>query len=392
MKRSYQSILFATAIFLTTFSTTPAHAAGRTASSIPNTILNGKGAPSNSDGINGDFYIDTRSLLIFGPKTNGKWPAPQNLQGPIGATGAAGANGSDGKNGADGKTISNASATAGAVGPAGPQGERGLPGATGPAGPAGPAGPTGATGPQGATGATGASGSGGGTPGPTGPQGATGATGLTGPAGPQGLTGATGLQGEIGLTGATGPAGPTGLTGATGATGPAGATGATGPAGPTGLTGATGATGPAGTNGAIKAIAGTFTINDLSGGTGTSQAGSITGFKAGKNYVVRVKIFAYQPNDNSEYLLPLSVATSAISGTPNLTSKYLLSHSYSYRIGSIRYENSIDIDLTLDGSAVATDYGVTFTVTAGRGTAGTELVKFDGSFVAMEVQTISSTF
>ena len=154
MKRSYQSILFATAIFLTTFSTTPAHAAGRTASSIPNTILNGKGAPSNSDGINGDFYIDTRSLLIFGPKTNGKWPAPQNLQGPIGATGAAGANGSDGKNGADGKTISNASATAGALGPAGPQGERGLPGATGPAGPAGPPGPTGATG-TGPTGPTG---------------------------------------------------------------------------------------------------------------------------------------------------------------------------------------------------------------------------------------------
>ena len=278
MKRSYQSILFATAIFLTTFSTTPAHAAGRTASSIPNTILNGKGAPSNSDGINGDFYIDTRSLLIFGPKTNGKWPAPQNLQGPIGATGAAGANGSDGKNGADGKTISNASATAGAVGPAGPQGERGLPGATGPAGPAGPAGPTGATGPQGATGATGASGSGGGTPGPTGPQGATGATGLTGPAGPQGLTGATGLQGEIGLTGATGPAGPTGLTGATGATGPAGATGATGATGPAGPTGATGATGPAGMSEVSVVSISSFTLSTATafGGTTSSNFGNLS--------------------------------------------------------------------------------------------------------------------
>jgi hypothetical protein len=142
----------------------------------------------------------------------------------------------------------------------------------------------------------------------------------------------------------------------------------------------------------IKAITGTFTIADLSGIAGTSQSGSISGFKAGKNYVVRVKIFAFQPSDNSEYLLPLSVAASAINGAPAVTSKYLLSHSYSYRTGAIRYENSIDIDLTFDGSAVATDYGVTFTVTAGRNTSNAELVRFDSSFVAMEVQTISTTF
>jgi hypothetical protein len=190
-----------------------------------------------------------------------------------------------------------------------------------------------------------------------------GLTGATGPAGPAGPTGPTGPQGPIGLTGATGPQGAQGLTGATGATGPAG---------PTGSQGATGATGPAAANGVIKAITGTFSIPDLSGTPGTSQAGSISGFKAGKNYVVRVKIFAFQPSDSSEYLLPLSVSTSAISGTPTLTSKYLLSHSYSYRTGAIRYENSIDIDLTLDGTSVATDYGVTFTVTAGRNTSSGE--------------------
>jgi hypothetical protein len=142
----------------------------------------------------------------------------------------------------------------------------------------------------------------------------------------------------------------------------------------------------------VKAISGTFTISDLSGITGTAQAGSITGFKAGKNYVVRVKIMGYQPSDNSEYLVPMSLATSAISGSPAVTSRYLLSHSYSYRAGSIRYENSIDVDLTLDGSAVATDYGVTFTVTVGRNTSGAELVRFEASYVAIEVQAISTTF
>jgi hypothetical protein len=139
VKVSRKVVLFTIAILMTSTSQSSLSAAGRTAASIPNTILNGKGAPLNSLGINGDFYIDTRSLLIYGPKSKSKWPVPQNLQGPIGAAGAAGASGSDGKNGSDGK-VSNASITSG---PAGPQG---LPGAAGPAGPAGPAGATGAAG------------------------------------------------------------------------------------------------------------------------------------------------------------------------------------------------------------------------------------------------------
>ena len=95
--------LLTIAISISLTNPVPSSAAGRSATSIPNTILNGKGAPTLSTGINGDFYIDTRSLLIYGPKKNGKWPAPQNLQGP---TGAAGANGADGKNGNDGKNRS----------------------------------------------------------------------------------------------------------------------------------------------------------------------------------------------------------------------------------------------------------------------------------------------
>jgi hypothetical protein len=133
-------------------------------------------------------------------------------------------------------------------------------------------------------------------------------------------------------------------------------------------------------------------MTDISGPTGTSGGGSITGFKAGKSYLLRVKIFAFQPSDNTEYFLPLGLTSSVINGAPVLTSKYLLSHSYSYRTGSVRYENSIDIDITLDGSAVSTDYGVTFTIVAGRSTSTTELVRLDATFVALEVQTVSTTF
>ena len=353
MKKRPLSILFVIALTTSVFSALPANAAGRSATSIPNTILNGKGAPTLAVGLNGDFYIDTRSLLIYGPKKNGKWPVPQNLQGPTGAAGTNGAdgkNGNDGKNGSDGKTVANASTTSGPSGPAGPQGEKGATGATGPAGPTGPTGPQGATG---ATGATGSSGSGSGTP------------------GPQGATGAAGA------TGATGPAGPTGATGAAGATGSAGATGATG------------ATGPAGVS---KAVYGVLTIPDINGIAGTAQNGTIDGFKASKSYVVRVLIWTYQPNDSNENLMPLSISATGTNGTPTLVTKYVLSRSYSYRTGAIRYENSIQVDLVADGSASVTDFSIVLTITAGRSTASSALLRLEGSYTAVEVQSIASTF
>ena len=203
MKRNRKYIdVVATLLLTTLFSAcampiseaaTKPKSAGRTSNAISNTILNGKGAPLSTLGINGDFYIDTRSLLIYGPKKSNKWPVPQSLQGPVGAAGA------DGKNGSEGKTISNASNVAGPVGSQGEKGDRGEKGETGSAGAGGSPGAPGLTGAKGDTGATGASGGGGGTPG------ATGATGATGAQGSIGLTGLTGAKGETGTVGAMGP-------------------------------------------------------------------------------------------------------------------------------------------------------------------------------------------
>lgn len=165
--------------------TGPAGAAGATgatgaAGADGRTVLNGTIAPVDAQGTDGDFYIDTTTSTIYGPKAAGVWPAGVSLVGPAGATGAVGADG-----------------------------------ATGPTGPAGPMGATGATG-------------------------AAGVDGATGPAGPAGATGATGPQGLQGIQGPAGPQGPQGIQGPQGDPGPTGATGATGPAGPTGPTGAAG--------------------------------------------------------------------------------------------------------------------------------------------------------
>ena len=168
--------------------------AGRVTSTSANTIRSGKGAPTNSLGADGDFYIDLLKLDFYGPKTSGHWPSPLSLRGPAGTNGTNGSNGKSGSNGVDGKNgaTGEKGATSGIVGPAGATGPQGV------AGPAGPIGLTGLTGDVGPTGPAGPAGSQG-SPGGSGSKGAPGATGATG------LTGSQGIQGIQGATGATGP-------------------------------------------------------------------------------------------------------------------------------------------------------------------------------------------
>ena len=130
-------------------------------------VLNGAVAPT-TEGVDGDFYINTATSTIYGPKAGGNWGSGTPLIGPVGPIGVTGAQG-----------------PVGATGPTGPTGD---PGAQGPVG------ATGAAGPVGATGATGA----------------TGAQGIQGLPGPQGSTGAAGAQGPQGVPGATGPQGTAG--------------------------------------------------------------------------------------------------------------------------------------------------------------------------------------
>lgn len=76
------------------------------------TLLNGSGAPSDSLGVNGDFYYDPTAKTIYGPKASGSWPAgvtlqgdqgDQGIKGDKGDQGDAGTDGLDGNNGVDGQ-------------------------------------------------------------------------------------------------------------------------------------------------------------------------------------------------------------------------------------------------------------------------------------------------
>jgi len=191
---------------------TTVKAAGRVVTTVVNTILSGSAIPTKAIGIDGDFYIDTKNLNLYGPKVKGVWKIATSLkqaelksvttvvgeQGGIGATGA--------------------------TGPQGDKGDKGATGSTGVAGSVGLSGATGATGAKGNDGATGASGF----SGATGSIGATGAVGATGAKGDTGLTGAKGDAGTAGAKGDTGTAGAKGDTGTAGAKGDTGTAGAEG--------------------------------------------------------------------------------------------------------------------------------------------------------------------
>jgi hypothetical protein len=152
--------------------------AGRVATPGINTLLSGKGAPKSTVGIDGDFYIDTNKMNIYGPKVNGKWPSAVPMKG------APGTNGTNGTNGIAGATGAKGTSTTGSDGAPGLAGPAGSPGATGPAGSGSP-GATGAAGSNGASGSNGTNGTNGlpGSIGATGPKGDTGTVGLTGPSG-----------------------------------------------------------------------------------------------------------------------------------------------------------------------------------------------------------------
>jgi hypothetical protein len=187
-------------------------AAGPSPTTVINTILSGSGVPSKTLGINGDFYIDTKNLNLYGPKAKGVWKIATSLK-P--------------------KEPAIAAIVTGDIGPTGPRGDTGAQGDKGEKGITGDKGAQGALGVQGLTGSTGATGA-------TGFSGATGAVGLTGTSGVAGAKGDAGTQGIQGLTGTAGAKGDTGTAGAKGDTGTAGTTGSQGAKGDTGTAGAPG--------------------------------------------------------------------------------------------------------------------------------------------------------
>ena len=249
---------------------TTVKAAGPLITKVVNTILNGVGVPSKKVGINGDFYIDTKSLVLYGPKINGAWKNSTSLKQ------------------AEVKSVTTVIGEAGAIGDKG---------ATGNTGATGSVGLTGATGSTGLTGATGLAG----------------AAGIKGDAGTAGAAGAAGAAGVAGASGAAGVKGDTGLTGSAGATGSKGDTGLTGSAGADGVAGGQGAKGDPGASGVSVSYfldLGTWTLN-LSERFATSDSNAFVNLEAGSYTFEIMADGTFSPATTLAMTIGMQVITSA---------------------------------------------------------------------------------
>ena len=321
--------------FAATKSVIKIKSAGRTANSIPNTILNGIGAPTKTVGINGDFYIDTKNLNIYGPKKKNTWPAALSLRGIAGVAGTDGKSGTQGVAGPDGKTVTNTTTVPGTVG---------------------------------ATGLTGA----------------TGSVGTTGAAGANGLAGETGTAGVAGANGAAGETGTAGAAGTNGAAGAAGASGSAGPAGPPGPTGSTGATGAPGSAGATAISVFDLTpwrISTGAAGTGTFFA-VFPGLAPGKKYVFTIMINA------SRFAHPGEIKSSIQlnSGLPGLRSSVLSTFATynadsSALVSEIMFQGTITVGVDVDA--------IKLTVLDATGNSLSDPINFTGVAWLTEVGSIT---
>ena len=327
---------------------TTVKAAGPLITKVVNTILNGVGVPSKKVGINGDFYIDTKSLVLYGPKTNGAWKNSTSLKQ------------------AEVKSVTTVIGEAGTIGDKGDKGATGNTGATGSVGLTGAAGIKGLDGAKGSTGLTGAAGS-------TGLTGAAGSTGLTG------ASGATGAKGDTGLTGASGASGASGAAGAKGDTGLTGSAGADGVAGGQGVKGDAGAPGAAGISVSKFASLPNIAIATATSGNSTSE----TFFTADSDgdYTFEILV-AGSVQLTVEYKLNAEIVV----GTTAIVSQFAVaSDAITYANRSAGRQYGFHIVGAAAGVTAGTIFAVRISIQVG---AGTSTVYFTGRALINKVGSI----
>ena len=198
------------------------------------------------------------------------------------------------------------------------------------------------------------------------------------------LVGGGGSPGATGATGATGPASSQGVAGLTGSKGETGTAGSLGTTGVKGETGTVGATGPS------NVYKGTFSFPDISGSEGTSQIATLSGFKAGKSYLISIAIVTYQPTRNMDNSFPMGLAVTSNLGSATIWFAYQSASGISYRSGaaSDRFEYVTMVQITLDGSS-SVDFSINLQLSIGFDTT-IHLARSDATYVATLVGSIGT--
>ena len=87
---------------------------------------------------------------------------------------------------------------------------------------------------------------------------------------------------------------------------------------------------------------------------------------------------------------PLQISFAASTGSPTITTKYIVMRGSSYRTSSSRTEYSIFAKVIVDGSAVSSTFGLVATVTCGSTTSfDSARLTIAGDYVGQEVGSIN---
>ena len=324
---------------------TTTRAAGRVVTPVVNTILNGVGVPAKTIGIDGDFYIDTKNLVMYGPKVKGVWKTGTSLKQ------------------VDTKSVATVIGEGGAVGDKGDKGDKGATGNTGAAG------ANGATGSVGLTGAAGAAGA----------KGSDGAVGLSGSNGATGLTGAAGAAGSNGTNGANGSAGASGSQGIQGVKGDAGVQGVQGDSGVQGLQGIQGLAGTAGIS--ISKFVSVPNISLVTSIDGNSKTGIFFTADSDGNYVFDILV-----TGGVQVSIDYKLNAEIVIGSSAIISQYVMaSDAVTFANSSAGRQYGFHIIGAAAGVTAGTIFGVRISIQYG---AGTSTVFFSGRALINKVGSI----
>ena len=123
---------------------------------------------------------------------------------------------------------------------------------------------------------------------------------------------------------------------------------------------------------------------------GTAQTSSNFGtFEAGKSYVVRIQIQTFNVDRLIlSYPLALDVATQG--ATPSYSVSYLVANGSSFNLSTRRDEVSINAEVILDGTQIASTYSLLVTITCGSNTGSFPLTLM-GRYHAIMVGQVTQT-
>ena len=103
-----------------------------------------------------------------------------------------------------------------------------------------------------------------------------------------------------------------------------------------------------------------------------------------------IDVIIYTKNNDPMGEYPIKVSLTASTGSPTITTKYVVTRGQSYRNSASKVEYSIYAKVIVNASSVADNFSLVATITSGASTSGVnEQLTLAGDYVSVEVGSIN---